>query len=595
MRSLFLLFALASLSTLSQGVDPTKTPSITSKSLRLGGAITCTPGSNCDVSSLSVVPSPSATSGTVARSLADRTSLDSPVFTATVPAPKLTTPLGILMGASQANPYAGPFPAFAQGIGGIGYYDIKPLATNAMYLPSGSISLFNPFTYGSLNTGGTLTISTDVNRPGCVQGFTAPNQVTAYDEFGSYALCAQADSVPVLASVTGTFTATTFTPTAPITLKAPAKLDVGMWIRTSDTPAAYNGQITSWATNASGQVMSITVSGWFMRGGSGTGGTPSGPTAYINPKDKVWNFLNTVFLNGIKFTGTTMAGSTQVTGVSSTDGLVLREQLLQGVGIPVGATIAKISGSIIFLSQPATASGTVQITATAGTGWGKGAGEELDVFNAGVDFAAFYATDTASTTAGSYVLSGITVISQWRTGVVLYGAGIPVGSIVTGVDISNNTIRINKPATATAMGVSIKAVNQLDEGGTGIDMTTVGKLGNTGVLVRGGFGYGFLSHGAVDTAFLFRPDFDGGVPAYGFRSDGKLNGHASICDFAVTDHTTNRWCITGAGTVIENVSTPPASSTAPCITGQRAWDTDFEYRCVATNRWRKIAFTSDWP
>jgi hypothetical protein len=529
-------------------------------------------GSTGDVSGMSVTPNAAAAAGTLSNAL-------SPL----VP--------------NSTNPYApGAFPYFASGIGSqyggyTGYYDIKPLATSALYLPNGSATLFNPFTYGSLNTSGTLTLSTDVGRPGCVAGFTAPGQVAAYDELGSYGLCIQADSMPVMATVPGSFTATTFVPSSPIALSSTVKLGVGMWIRTDDKPAAYNGQITSWSTNTQGQVTSIAVSGWFQRGG-GAAATPSGANAWINPHDKVWNVLNTLFLNGITFTGTTTAGSTAITNVSSTRGLVTSGQYIQGPGIPAGAHIVAIVGSTLYISQYATASSTGTITATAGSSWGKGVGEEMDITNSGTDFLPYYATDTANTTSGSYILSNITQISQWRSGVVIYGPGIPIGAVVVDVNIGNNTLILNMRATATASAVPIKATNQLDEGGTGLDIVGLGKLNNAGVIVRGGFGYSFLSHGAVDTAFLFRPDFDGGVPLYGFRSDGKLNGHASVCDFAVTDHLTNRWCVTGTGTVIEAVSAPPASSSAPCTTGQHAWDQNYEYRCVATNTWKRAALSA---
>ncbi|HJE24570.1 MAG TPA: hypothetical protein K8W01_13010 [Methylorubrum populi] len=48
-----------------------------------------------------------------------------------------------------------------------------------------------------------------------------------------------------------------------------------------------------------------------------------------------------------------------------------------------------------------------------------------------------------------------------------------------------------------------------------------------------------------------------------------------------------------AASVTEPVSAPPASSRAPCRVGQRAWDKDYEYRCVAANRWKRAAL-SDW-
>lgn len=44
--------------------------------------------------------------------------------------------------------------------------------------------------------------------------------------------------------------------------------------------------------------------------------------------------------------------------------------------------------------------------------------------------------------------------------------------------------------------------------------------------------------------------------------------------------------------IIEPVSAPPASATAPGVPGQRAWDTQYEYRCVAENTWRRAALSA---
>jgi hypothetical protein len=46
------------------------------------------------------------------------------------------------------------------------------------------------------------------------------------------------------------------------------------------------------------------------------------------------------------------------------------------------------------------------------------------------------------------------------------------------------------------------------------------------------------------------------------------------------------------GPIYETSSNPPSSSSAACVTGQRAWDANWEYRCVATNTWRRTALSS---
>lgn len=47
------------------------------------------------------------------------------------------------------------------------------------------------------------------------------------------------------------------------------------------------------------------------------------------------------------------------------------------------------------------------------------------------------------------------------------------------------------------------------------------------------------------------------------------------------------------GRIIEAMPHVPASADAPCIAGEHAWDRNFEYRCIAENRWRRAAL-SDW-
>jgi hypothetical protein len=42
----------------------------------------------------------------------------------------------------------------------------------------------------------------------------------------------------------------------------------------------------------------------------------------------------------------------------------------------------------------------------------------------------------------------------------------------------------------------------------------------------------------------------------------------------------------------ETVSNPPSSSNAPCTVGQHTWDVNYEYRCVASNTWKRAALSS---
>lgn len=44
--------------------------------------------------------------------------------------------------------------------------------------------------------------------------------------------------------------------------------------------------------------------------------------------------------------------------------------------------------------------------------------------------------------------------------------------------------------------------------------------------------------------------------------------------------------------MIEATPAVPATSTSPGVTGQRAWDANYEYRCVATNTWKRSPLSS---
>lgn len=50
--------------------------------------------------------------------------------------------------------------------------------------------------------------------------------------------------------------------------------------------------------------------------------------------------------------------------------------------------------------------------------------------------------------------------------------------------------------------------------------------------------------------------------------------------------------VTFQKTIIESTAFTPASSTATCTTGQHAWDSGYEYRCTATNTWKRAALST---
>lgn len=86
-----------------------------------------------------------------------------------------------------------------------------------------------------------------------------------------------------------------------------------------------------------------------------------------------------------------------------------------------------------------------------------------------------------------------------------------------------------------------------------------------------------------------------GDPGAGFnRCLGAAGGRLFYCVvgkdvFKISD--TGQ--VMAQGGIVEPIGKTPASSRAPCVTGERAWDEWFEYRCIAPNRWRRAELV-DW-
>lgn len=480
-----------------------------------------------------------------------------------------------------SNPYGTTYPSWMYGIGGSSYYDIKPLGNSTIFSKRGAVNFANQFPYGGLDQpmGATFSVGAPA-RPGGVAGFTAASQSAAYDEFGMSALLTQADTRPLMLRVAGTFTATTFVPTTPFALVTTAgseiTLKVGMWIRTSDAQA-FNGQITGWEVNGSGEVTSITVSNWYKRGAGGVAGTPSGTRAIINPLDKVWTQLSTTFLNKVTFTGTCTNGSATVTAVSSTTGLVPNGTLCYGVDgssnvvVAHGTVITGINsaGTEVYLSANSSYSGTVTFTASLGTEVNKAVAAEVDMHNAGPNFVPVWIQDTGDITSGSYTVSNLAQVALWRAGLFIYGTG-PTLNYVVSVDYTANSLVLKYPATATTVGVALKGQNQFDEAGTGWDMLAANNYSNIGYLARGSWTYGFYSMGGLEDGFICRPDFLAGLPKYGFRVDGRVNGQPSVAAFAVTSNTYEYWAVRGTGDTFQrgNINFFPPASATPANNGE---------------------------
>jgi len=128
------------------------------------------------------------------------------------------------------------------------------------------------------------------------------------------------------------------------------------------------------------------------------------------------------------FTGTTAIGSVNLTAVSQAKGLVIG-QTLSGTGIPNGSYVKDIQGSVIVSSLPATAAGTVTITAANNSTWG-------------------------ATTNGSPALTNVPNIPGIYPNQTLSGTGIS-GTIlsITGAP-GNYTLNMSANASATAASIN---------------------------------------------------------------------------------------------------------------------------------------------
>lgn len=130
------------------------------------------------------------------------------------------------------------------------------------------------------------------------------------------------------------------------------------------------------------------------------------------------------------FTGTTVSGSTLVTGVSTNKGLV-KGQTLSGTGVATGAIITDIQGSTVTMSIAATAAGTVTITAANNSTY-------------------------VTTTNGSPILTNVTSIAGIYPNQTIAGTGIPGSTTILSINGTpgNYTITMSANATATANNIN---------------------------------------------------------------------------------------------------------------------------------------------
>jgi hypothetical protein len=455
---------------------------------------------------------------------------------------RVTTPiLGTsLIGAQGAlNPYVGPYPAYLYGIGGIGFYNgANTLANNAFYNPGGSLTIENPYPYGMLNSGVGGSFTTGSNRAPCNNGFTAPSQVGYWGvENGAVALCAASDSQPVMKSVAGTFTATTFTPTAPIAQSASVFVKEGMWVRSSDVPP-FNGQVTSFAVDGSNQVTLITVSNWYQEGLLGVAGTPGGGTIYLNPQDKIWASLGATYLNRFQVSGDVSVGSKVITNVSDTSQVYPGGQFLQSATTLFPYKTWVVSKTSNTITVNANATGTLvgeTLNISAGAAMGHAANREIDLFHMGIaSFTPSYVIGAAATTIGTFDVTGVTNVASLYPHMLLR-SNVNLGQEVEilSVNIAGTSIKVSQKATGTG-AITYQAYSRFDEGGAGDDCVTIGQPGNTCFMQRGQVAYGYRSSGAGVASFFAQPDaLTGNANPYGFLADQTF-GTFSAAPFALT-------------------------------------------------------------
>jgi hypothetical protein len=157
--------------------------------------------------------------------------------------------------------------------------------------------------------------------------------------------------------------------------------------------------------------------------------------------------------------------------------------------------------------------------------------------------------------------------NRQRVGLQISTGGVPGAHTGYGILLGNLA------GSVTDRGFSFQGEGTY---GIGID-TAAGRFTGAPILLGSGQSIGL--DGNRDGRFARTLGFDGRDLVYGTES-GPV--------FRVSD----RGGIEAAS-VREASPRPPRSSREACMPGDHAWDEAFEYRCVASNRWKRAAL-SDW-
>jgi sugar lactone lactonase YvrE len=254
------------------------------------------------------------------------------------------------------------------------------------------------------------------------------------------------------------------------------------------------------------------------------------PTGTITVMDAFVPLSTAAFAENTSFTGTTASGSSSVTAVPTTVGLVTGE-LVTGPGIPGGATITAINATTgtVTLSGNATAAGTLVTLVATGT-----VPPCTDIF-------------TATTTTGS---TTVTVPSTTTLGLVageaISGPGIPSGATIASISIG--TITISAAATATSSTAILTVTMPANIGGTVIACNT------PSVVTLSSAGLGTFNLPATSTALgthNFSFYYSGDAPGV-VGGDGKGDFQPSTLAASISNSSGASACTT-AGAIAPNL------------------------------------------
>lgn len=122
-----------------------------------------------------------------------------------------------------------------------------------------------------------------------VNGFLTDSVVATYQGIGSVSLYVDIAAPPPVATLPGTFTTTTWVPSAPLTSDVLSKMFVGQYLYVPT--GTFWGKITAFNANL------VTVSAWYANGNTAAGQSPSGTqNVVIGVVTKVWALNANVLL-----------------------------------------------------------------------------------------------------------------------------------------------------------------------------------------------------------------------------------------------------------------------------------------------------------